>query len=402
MDRMIIATAIPYIAKDFNLSPVAMGAVMSAFFIGYTAMQIPGGLLVDKFGARKILIFAIGWWTVFTTCTGMVSSVVRMAWVRLLFGVGEGLGPGAYFRMIANWFPARERGTATAIIQSSTTLGPAFAPVIGALIISVWGWRTAFYMLAIPGILTILWIAYSLQEDPIYKKGIAAAELEEIKEPATASIVAESTYSFWQVLIVPAVWQSCILLAFQDLTLWGFRTWLPTYLVRARGFALLKMGFLVSLPFFVGTIGMLLGGWLSDNTFKNHRKVPLVINQWLSAACLYLTYDAASSGQCVLWMTLSGFFLSTAHGALWALPMTAISKAITGRGIAIVNTGGQLAGALSPLLVGFLVQLSGGGYGTTFMLMSCGVIVSSLFALLLKTNKKEPKLQTATAGRGDR
>lgn len=85
-----------------------------------------------------------------------------------------------------------------------------------------------------------------------------------------------------------------------------------------------------------------------------------------------------------------------------ALPMTALSKAITGRGMAIVNTGGQAAGALSPLLIGYLVQLSGGGYGTTFMLMSCGSILSSLFALLVKTNKKEPKPRTATAARGDR
>lgn len=397
LDRMIISTAIPYIAKDFNLSPVAMGAVMSAFFIGYTTCQIPGGLLVDRFGARKVLIWSLGWWTAFTAFTGMVSSLAPMIWVRALFGIGEGVAPAACYRTVANWFPARERGTAAAIMLSSNSLGPALAPIIGAMIISLWGWRAAFYALTVPGILVLFWIWYSLPENPAEKKGITAEELEEIKEQASAKVAVESKYSFWQVFKVPAVWQSSVILFLYDFTIWGFRTWLPTYLVRGRGFGLMKMGFSVSLPFFAGTIGYMLGGWLSDNPFKNRRKLPLVVNQWLAAVCLYFTYAAASPRTCVVWLTLSGFFLSVAFGAFWALPMSTISKAITGRGMAIVNTGGQIAGSVSPLLIGYLVQLSGGGYGATFTLMTSGCIVASLFALLVRTKKEEPKLTTTTA-----
>jgi sugar phosphate permease len=332
LDRMVISTAIPYIAKDFKLSPVAMGAVMSAFFIGYTTCQIPGGMLVDRLGARKVLLWGLGWWTAFTAFTGMVNSFAPMIWVRALFGVGEGVGPSASFRMVANWFPAKERGSATAIMLSSNSLGPALAPIIGAILISMWGWRSAFYVLSILGLLAFLWIWYSMPENPAQKKGITAEELAETKEEVSTKVAVESKYSLWQVLAVPAVWQSSVILFLYDICIWGFRTWLPTYLVRARGFGLLKMGFSVSLPFFAGTFGYMIGGWLSDNTFKNNRKLPLIVNQWIAAGCLYFTYTAKNPDSCVAWMTASGFFLSTAFGAFWALPMSTISKAITGRG----------------------------------------------------------------------
>ena len=399
LDRMVMSTAIPYIANDFKLSPLAMGAVMSAFFIGYTTFQIPGGLLADRFGARKVMLWALGWWTVFTFLTGMVSSVGRMIWMRALFGAGEGIAPASIFRTVANWYPPKERGSATATVHSSNALGPALAPIIGALLISVWGWRMAFYVLSVPGILVLLWFWYALPENPAQKKGITAEELEELKEEVSAKVVEESKYGFWQVLKVPAVWQSTITLFLFDITIWGFRTWLPTYLVRGRGFGLMKMGFSVSLPFFAGTIGYIVGGWLSDKPFQNNRKLPLIVNQWIAAACLYFTYTAKNPNVCVFWMTLSGFFLSTAFGALWALPMSTISKAISGRGMSIVNTGGQIAGALSPLLIGYLVQISGGGFDATFRFMISGTLLASLFVLIVIKGKREEPAQSTAAGR---
>src|SRR4051812_4948480 len=94
MDRMVMTVAIPYIAKDFNLTPVDMGVVMSAFFAGYALFQIPGGLLADKFGPRKTMAIAISWWSIFTGLTAMVSNLTSMLVVRVLFGIGEASFPG--------------------------------------------------------------------------------------------------------------------------------------------------------------------------------------------------------------------------------------------------------------------------------------------------------------------
>ena len=116
MDRMVISAAIPYIAKDFNLSPVAMGGVMSVFFVGYALCQIPGGMLADKFGSQKIMGGALVWWSAFTALTGWVGSLMSLLVVRVIFGIGEGLFPGAYYKSLANWFPVRERATANSIV----------------------------------------------------------------------------------------------------------------------------------------------------------------------------------------------------------------------------------------------------------------------------------------------
>jgi len=390
MDRMVISTAIPYIAKDFKLSPVAMGAVMSVFFIGYSALQIPGGVLVDRFGARKLMLWSLGWWTVFTAITGVVNSLGPMMWVRTLFGAGEGVGVSSTYRVLANWFPPKERGTATGIMLSSNSLGPALAPIIGALLITWWGWRSAFYVLSVVGVVIMAIIYFGLQEDPANKKGITAEELAELKgEEVSAKVAGGEQYSFWQVFKTPVVWQCCIIFFLFDLTVGGVRTWLPTYLIRSRGFGLLQMGFSVSLPFFLGAVAYMLGGWLSDKYFPTRRKILLVAAQWISVICLYFTYTAKSAHWCVFWMTLLGFFLFVGMGAFWAVPMTSVSKAITGRATSIVVLGGQIAGVVSPLIIGFLVQITGGGFNAGFQFMIAATLLASLVALFVRGKREE-------------
>lgn len=128
LDRMVMTLAIPYIAQDFNLSPVQVGAVISAFFFGYAIFQIPGGILADKYGPRKVMVTGISWWTVFAVLTGFMNSLSPMLVVRALFGIGEGVFPAASWKMIANWFPTKERSTANGIMMSSNFFGPAVAP----------------------------------------------------------------------------------------------------------------------------------------------------------------------------------------------------------------------------------------------------------------------------------
>src|SRR5688572_4584344 len=101
LDRMVMATAIPFIAEDFNLSRTAMGGVLSAFFVGYAVMQIPGGLLADRFGSQIILTITIIWWSIMTALTGVVGSLAALLAIRLLFGIGEGPFPPACSKAVA-------------------------------------------------------------------------------------------------------------------------------------------------------------------------------------------------------------------------------------------------------------------------------------------------------------
>jgi len=393
MDRMVMATAIPYIAKEFSLTPLAVGVVLSAFFIGYASFQIVGGILADRFGSRKVMTFAILWWSMFTAFTGMVGNLANMLWVRVLFGIGEGVAPAATWKACAVWSPAKQRAVTSGLMLCSNALGPALAPLFVAAVMATIGWRGVFYSLAIPGVLLATYIWFMLPDNPADKKGITKEELDELK--GDISMGAEQTtalkMNFWQILRQEAVWKSFFILFFNNMVAWGFSSWLPSYLVQARGLSLTQMGIAASLPFFAGTIGWVLGGWLSDNTFSHNRKIPLIAAQWLTAVCMYMVYTSQSLEALIIWQTVTGFILYVAVGGVFSLPVSAISKEITGRAMGIVNTAGQIAGFLSPLIVGFLVQMSGAGsksFDSAFIFFIVCVVVSSLVAMTFPKSRK--------------
>src|SRR5205807_1006359 len=136
----------------YRLSPVVMGVVMSIFFAGYSITQIPGGLLADIFGVRRVATIAMLWWSVFTAITGAAANVTQMVVARFVFGLGEGMFPGCAYKTIAVWFPKKERATATAIMIASNSIGAALAPLAVVGIVLLWGWRAVFYSLFLPGI----------------------------------------------------------------------------------------------------------------------------------------------------------------------------------------------------------------------------------------------------------
>ena len=385
MDRMVMATAIPYIAKEFSLSPMAMGVVLSSFFAGYAGFQVIGGILADKYGPRKVMTYAIVWWSGFTALTGMANSLGSMVWIRALFGAGEGVAPAATWKSCAIWSPAKQRGVTSGLMLCSNALGPALAPLFVAAVMATIGWRGVFYSLTIPGLLLAAWIWFSLPDNPADKKGISPEELDELKEdkPLGASATG-MVMTFWQICKQEAVWKSFFILFFNNITAWGFSSWLPSYLVQARGLSLAQLGFVASLPFFAGTLGWALGGWLSDHPFKHNRKLPLITTQWITAVLLYLSYTATDLQMLTIWLTLTGFVFYVAVGVVFSLPVSAISKEITGRAMGIVNTAGQVAGFLSPLIIGVLVQFSGGGargFDTAFMFLIGAVLMSSIVAM---------------------
>lgn len=389
LDRMVMSVAIPYIAQDLNLTPVAMGVVMSAFFAGYALCQIPGGILADKFGARRVMAAALVWWSAFTAFTGMVTSLSTMLIIRVLFGIGEGVFPAGSWKSIANWFPQKERATATGFMLSSNSLGPALAPLFVVAIIATWGWRPVFYSLFIPGLIMAALIWFFVTDKPSESNKISKKELDEmLAEPENVSeLNTGDKVSLWQVFKVPVVIQCFLIWLTFDITLWGFMSWMPTYLVKARGFEIVKMGISASLPFFAGTVGLIFGGWVSDKWFKNSRKVPIMMTQIIGAFFLYMTYTVASADMAVLYQTLAGGFLFMAMGAFWALPMNTIPKVVMGTASGFINMAGQIAGFISPMVMGYLIQASGGSFDTSFMFLIGGALLSCIIALTVKESK---------------
>lgn len=381
MDRMIMSVAIPYIAVDYHLSPLEMGAVMSAFFASYSVAQIPGGLLADAYGVRKVATIAMLWWSGFTAITGAAANLTQMLIARVVFGLGEGVYPACAFKTVAVWFPKKERATATAIKLAAGPLGAAISPLVVGWVMNIWGWRSVFYSLFIPGVLIALLFWIFVTDTPSESRCISTEELREIEESiSTRGSSAEGRPNLLGLIRDRSVLKYfCVLFAF-DIAYWGFTTWLPTYLVKARHLSMGHMEVVASLPFFAGAIGCALGGWVSDKFFSVNRRVPVIATQLLSAVLLYLTFEASSMVMFVSCQTLAGFFLMSFFSAFWALPMNTVPKEHMGIVSGFINMAGQIAAFVAPISVGYLVGAARGDFGVTFtflvvsLLASCAIV----------------------------
>jgi len=384
LDRMVMSIALPFIGADFNLDAASQGLILSTFFAGYALFQIPGGMLADKYGPRKVMAFAIAWWSFFTSLTGMVFSFPILLLCRFVFGVGEGCFPGSSWKTIATYFPPSGRATATAIQGSVNTLGPGIASLVAAGIIAAYGWRTVFVTLGVPGFLIALLIYWYIKEDPAKHPHITAEEIEELNEkPAETAGENKEKMSFAAFLKTPILWQMVLIWFLFDITFWGFVSWLPSYLMKARGFSLIKTGITGSLPFFVGTVGMLLGGYLSDR-LKGSRKWLFIPNALIASACLYMTFSVPSADMAVVWQCVSAFFMFIAFAAFWGLVIDAIPPAIMGAASGTVNFGGQVAGFISPFAMGYLIDMQKGSFDAAFIFLIVAAVASVGVALTVK------------------
>jgi MFS family permease len=335
-------------------------------------------MLADRFGVRRVATAAMLWWSLLTAVTGATANFVQMGLVRFAFGLGEGVFPPCAFKTIAVWFPRQERATANAIMMASNPLGLALSPLVAVAIMSLWGWRAAFYVLIIPGLMVSLLFWFFVPGRPADGAVMRDEEPDEGAEPP-----AGAKTDLARILRQPDLVKYFLILFTFDIANWGFTTFLPTYLVKIRGFSMVRMGVVASLPFFAGTAGYILGGWLSDRYFRTNRRTPIVTAQMAAALLLYLTYTAHSTAMLVTCQTLAGFFLGSFFAAFWAFPMNTIPKKRMGGASGFINMAGQIAAFITPLCIGSLVQAAGGSFAPAFMLLIGSLLVSGALALLL-------------------
>jgi sugar phosphate permease len=383
LDRVNISTAAPVMRQEFGFDQKTMGYIFSAFLWGYALFQVPGGWLSDRFGARSVLAAVVAFWSVMTAATALATGVVSFLIVRFLFGVGEaGAFPGAT-RAMQLWYPRRERGLVQGVTHSASRLGAAIAPPIVVLIIfggqlalpwtdiavflPALGWRSVFYICGSVGFVWSLWWYLSYRNLPEEHALVNRGELALIRgvgddgQIKPAAIEKKASVPWGTLLQSPNMW--AIMLAYFTYVycLYIFLSWLPSYLVEARHFTLLKVGLYASLPLLAGVIGDTAGGLATDwllhrtgNTKLARRSV--AITGLLGCAVFIvpaaLTADALTAVWC---LTGAMFFLECTIGPSWAVPMDTGGK-YSGTVSGMMNMAGNIGGALSPLVFGYLAQ----------------------------------------------
>lgn len=362
LDRALMATALPFIAHEFRLSSIAAGSVLSAFFLGYALMQTPSGLLVDRFGPARLLVAAVTLWSIFTAMTGLVQSLAALIVVRILFGLSEGPAPAAVSKTVAIWSRRDQIGRSNGVVLAATLVGSAIAPSFVTTIVLRWGWRPAFLGLLVPGLVLAL-AAHALL-------GRAASPSNGASEASAAGSARRDIAFAWSAVVGSAPMRWCFLAIFLSNTAnWGLMNWLPTYLLRARGFGVAQMGLLASAPFAAGAVGYLCGGYIGDRFLAARRHWLVFVSLALSALGAYGAAVAPTGGLSVAIMTGTFLVLGMAMSCLFTLPLILVPSEVAGSAFGIVNTGAQIAAFISPLLIGAALDASGQDYATALFVV---------------------------------
>jgi len=367
MDRSNISIAASALKEDLGISNAQMGVIFSAFAWTYAALQIPGGIVVDKIAPRILYPIILVAWSLATLVQGMVSSVAAFIGCRATIGVFEAPSYPCNNRIVTIWFPESERATAIGIYTSGQYIGLAFLTPILVAIQTSYGWRGLFI---ISGVIGIVWavVWYTFFRQPLDHKGVNQEELQLIE--AGGGLLGSSEKEEEKKKIS---WSE-LKQAFQYRKLWGiyigqfcigtlaifFLTWFPTYLVEFRGIQFEKSGFMAAIPFLAAFSGVLLSGFTSDYILKRGysneiaRKAPIIVGMLLSMVIIAANYTD-DNNMVIFFLALA--FLGNGFASItWVFVSLLAPKELIGLVGGVFNFIGGLSAVLTPIVIGILVN----------------------------------------------
>ncbi|MER6511628.1 MFS transporter [Nonomuraea sp. NPDC001636] len=368
VDRVMMAVALPFIGEEFALTKTEQGWLITAFSLVYLLCQVPGGILADKFGARRQLMVSMLLWSVFTALTGIAWGLASLLVIRALFGVGQGLFPGASFKAVAERTTPAIRATAAGAMLASNQLGAGVAPLLVAPLILALGWRHTFWVTAAAGVAVgvLLWKLLP-KALPAHLNG--------------SDVVQDKGTSLGTVMRSPSVWKFAALFCTTNMLGYGLITWVPSYLLEERGISLINTGVMSAIPGLVACATAFLGGWLFDRFFHDRARLYVIPLLLVTAVLLVLMLMADSAVGFTVYQTLAMGVAGLSTMGILGMPVRALPPAFIGSGMGVVNVGGQIAGVLAPVLMGFLVdQFS---YTAAFGLLIATTVLGALIALIV-------------------
>ena len=376
IDRSAIGLALPSISKDFTLAPTQMGVVISAFFIGYSIMQLPGGWMADKFGSKSVILIALTLWSIFTFMTGHASSLAGLLFLRFVFGLCEGPYAGACYRGIAEYFPRELRPAFATGVLSSNYIGSAIAPIIIVPLILWFGWRGMFQALGCIGLVYVFFYAF-------FVKQVKPAE----EEKAGAKKGSKKEY-FLKLLHFSIIWKLVVCAFCISCINKGLDAWMPTYLIAERGINLKAVGYVTTIPFMASFLSTAVCGWIMNKYFDRVEHYMIGICAVMTAVFLYLMYNAETLFWVVVFQCGVYFFKACILGSAVAIVLKIVTGNIAGSATMIVNMGGQVAGFISPVVMGYLVSVFNGSFNAVFYYLIGAASVCALSAFLIPKRKE--------------
>ncbi|MEU3402280.1 MFS transporter [Streptomyces filamentosus] len=374
-DRLVINLVLPSLGTEFSLSRGQQGLVVSAFFLAYALAQIPGGMLADRHGARRVTLWALLVWSVFTALTGLAWSFAVLLVLRFAFGAAEGIFPPAALKVLVERTRPEERMAANGLIMSSNAVAGVLTPLLIAPLIAVFGWRSAFFSTAALGVVVLVAVRLRLPT-PLPRT-----------EPETDG----GRPGARGVLRLGMVWRFSAMMFGYSAIVWGFNTWVPSYLGEEYGVSLTTAGALVAVPALAAAGATVAGGRISDRLGGHHRKVVVPCMTAAAVLLLLVAFSTSLTGF-LAFGTLASVAVALCYMPILAVPLSGLAPEQVGVGSAVVVLGGQIAGMVVPPVVGALADAF--SFQVAFASLVLGAAVAAAMALL--TPQDAASFRTAT------
>ena len=404
IDRVNISVAAPQIMQETGWDEGRFGLVFSAFLVGYALFQYPGGVIADRWSARRLLALAFFGFSFFTALTPLgQGGFVLLLLLRFLVGGFEAVSFPTVASFNSRWIPHQEYSRAQTVTISGAAVGQMVAYPSTAWIIENYSWETVFYFNAALGFAWLtLWLWYST-DTPREHASVSAEELREIEEGQVAGPTEPASVPLWTILRTSSVISLCSSYMLFGFVGWIFILWFPSYLVQARGFSTMQMGLVGMIPHGAGFIGQITGGVISDALLRRgysartaRARVP---GLWLGLSVPFLL-AAVLVSSAALSVALFGLFyftLSLSLSGYWSLPLE-LNPRLVGAIFGVMNTSGNMAGIFGPITAGIIVARTG-NWDLPFLLAAGLAVLSSLiFIFMVSTKPVEiPVLDAVTA-----
>jgi MFS transporter, ACS family, D-galactonate transporter len=395
-DRINLSVGAPQLQQEFGLTDGELGWLFSGFFWSYALLQIPSGMILDRFGVTAVYRVSSFLWSVTSAMTALAGGFGGVLAARLLLGVAEGPGFPASAKATGYWFPRGERAMATSIFDAAAK----FANVIGVPLVAVavvqFGWRWGF---AITGMLSFLYFLAFLivYRDPSRHPRLSSAERDYIRAggatregPAESGEVAMLGY----LLRNRKVWGLTIGFSAYGYAFYLFLTWLPNFLVQSMHMSILKSAGFTAIPWICATIaGLGIGGWLIDHLIARGydetpvRKTVLVLGMLLGLAVFGATVTT-NPVWAIIWISVALSGLAAASPVGWSIPSLIAPRGGTGTIGGIMNFLNNMMGVVAPVTTGYIVGATGSFVGA--FLAAGIVLVIGIVAYVFILGRLEP------------
>jgi MFS transporter, ACS family, D-galactonate transporter len=379
VDRASLSVAMPMISKEFAISPAIQGLLLSSFFWTYCFMQIPGGMLADRFLPRSVIALATVGWGAFAALGAASVGWITMLLTRLGLGLAEGPIFPAGAKLIGMWMTPIERGRAAALLDGGAPLGTALGSlIIAGLIAALDSWRLAFLLAGLGTMACGLFAWCYIRNHPHEHESVNRPERAHIQEGLrSAAADTGAAPSIRAVFRSPSVWLLFVgWFCFNSLW-YGFLTWVPSFLEKTQGLNIAALGWATFLIFFAGFSGELAGGQLLDHLLRRTGATERVyrwlfgVSAGLATLAVFLVAFVHGEATVITLLAITLFFLRWC-GMYWTLPGLLIGHESAGFLAGCMNFAGNIAGIVIPVTVGLIVSATGSYYLALMVFAAAG------------------------------